>query len=88
MGRKKSRWDTLSKRLMKRTHESVSTLWLARYLGAVDVVGVMLRRRDHEGHAFIQLDARQRRDPHVEEDAKQHSQRDEAEHVCHDHGHS
>lgn len=59
-----------------------------RYLGAVDVVGVMLRRRDHEGHAFVQLDACQRRDPHVEEDAKEHSQRDEAEHVCHDHGHS
>lgn len=58
------------------------------YLGAVDVVGVMLGWRDHEGHTFVQLDARQGCDPHVEEDSKEHRQGDEAKHVGHHDGHS
>lgn len=48
----------------------------------------MLCWRDHEGHAFVQLDARQGCDPHVEEDPKEHRQGDEAEHVGHHDGHS
>lgn len=60
----------------------------ARYLGDVDVVGVMLGGRDHERDALVQLDACQRRDPHVEEDAKEHGQRDEPEHVRHHYGHT
>lgn len=58
------------------------------YLGDVDVVRVMLGRRDHESDAFVQLDACQRRDPHVEEDTEEDGQRDEAEHVCHHYGHT
>lgn len=58
------------------------------YLGDVDVVGVMLGGRDHERDALVQLDACQRRDPHVEEDAEQHGQRDEPEHVRHHYGHT
>lgn len=60
---------------------------LLRYLGDVDVVRVMLGGGDHERDAFVQLDACQRGDAHVEEDAKEHSQGDEAEHVRHHHGH-
>ncbi len=56
------------------------------YLGDIDVVRVMLGGCDHECDAFIQLDACQGGDPHVQEDAKEHSQRDEAEYVCHDDG--
>lgn len=66
----------------------VNIVFCTCYLGDVDVVGVMLGGRDHERDAFIQLDACQRGDPHVEEDAKEHCQRDEAEHVCHHHGHA
>lgn len=48
----------------------------------------MLGGRDHERDALVQLDACQRRDPHVEEDAKEHGQRDEPEHVRHHYGHT
>lgn len=48
----------------------------------------MLGGRDHECDALVQLDARQRRDPHVEEDAKEHGQGDEPEHVRHHYGHT
>lgn len=58
------------------------------YLGDVDVVRVVLGRCDHQSDAFVQLDARQRGDPHVQEDTKEHSQGDEAEHVGHHYGHS
>lgn len=58
------------------------------YLGDIDVVRVMLNRRDHKCDALIELDARQGSDPHVEEDTKEHSQRDEAEHIRHHYGHT
>lgn len=58
------------------------------YLGDVDVVRVVLGRRDHKRYAFVQLDARQRGDPHVQEDPEEHSQRDEAENICHHYGHT
>lgn len=58
------------------------------YLGHINVVGVMLGRRDHQRDALVQLDAGQRGDPHVEEYAKEHSQRDETEHVGHHYGHT
>lgn len=48
----------------------------------------MLGRRDHERDAFVQLDPRQRGHPHVQEDAKEHGQRDEAQHVRHHDGHT
>lgn len=60
----------------------------ACYLGDINVVGVMLGRRDHQCDAFVQLDAGQRSDPHVEEYAKKHSQRDETEHLGHHYGHT
>ena len=60
----------------------------ACYLGDVDVVRVVLGRSDHERNALIKLDPCQGGDPHVQEDAKENSQRDEAQHVSHHYGHT
>lgn len=60
----------------------------ACYLADINVVGMMLGRRDHQCDAFVQLDAGQRSDPHVEEYTKKHSQRDETEHFGHHYRHT
>lgn len=49
---------------------------------------MVLGRGDHKRDALVQLDARQRGDPHVQEDTKENGQRDEAQHVRHHDGQS
>lgn len=58
------------------------------YLGDVDVVRVVLGGSHHERDAFVELDAGQRGDAHVEEDAEEDGERDVAQDVGHHDGHA
>lgn len=50
------------------------------------MVGVVLGWHEDQEQSLVELDARERRNPHVEEDAKEHSQRDLPQHVPHHNG--
>lgn len=52
------------------------------------MVRVVLGGSHHEGDAFVELDAGQRGDAHVEEDAEEDGERDVAQDVGHHDGHA
>lgn len=56
------------------------------HLNNVDVVRVVLGWHEDQEQSLVELDAGEGRNPHVEEDAKEHSQRDLPQHVPHHNG--
>jgi len=50
------------------------------------VVRVVLGWHEDQEQPLVELDASERRNPHVEEDAEKHSQRDLPQHVAHHNG--